>query len=63
MQQLAGIDSMSARMLEHTILTCARTNEIINMRWTDIDMDRVLWRAPRELMKMDRDHSSRSPDL
>jgi integrase len=54
---------MSARMLEHTVLTCARTNEIINMRWTDIDMDRALWRVPRQLMKMDRDHSSRSPDL
>jgi integrase len=56
MQRLAGIDRMSARMLENTILTCARTNEIINMRWIDIDLDRALWRVPRDLMKMDRDH-------
>jgi integrase len=46
---------MSARMLERTVPTCARTNEIINMRWTDIDMDRALWHVPRQLMKMDRD--------
>lgn len=56
MRQLTGIDSTSARMLENTILTCARTNEIINMRWTDIDIYRALWRVPRDLMKMDRDH-------
>jgi integrase len=56
MRDLAGIDNTSARMLETTILTCARTNEIINMRWTNIDLDRALWRVPRELMKMDRDH-------
>jgi integrase len=56
MQELAGIDSMSARMLENTILTCARTNEIINMRWPDIDFDRALWVVPRNIMKMDREH-------
>jgi len=56
MHALAAADSMSARMLENTILTCARTNEIINMRWLDIDLDRALWRVPREIMKMDRDH-------
>jgi integrase len=56
MRELAGIDRMGARMLENTILTCARTNEIINMRWPEIDLDRALWRVPRELMKMDRDH-------
>lgn len=56
MRNLAGIDSVSARMLETTILSCARTNEVINMRWTNIDLDRALWRVPRELMKMDRDH-------
>src|ERR1700722_21022760 len=56
MQKLAEIDSTGARMLENTILTCARTNEIVNMRWNDIDLDRALWRVPRYLMKMDRDH-------
>jgi integrase len=56
MGRLARIDSTSARMLETTILTCARTSEIINMRWSDIDLESALWCVPRELMKMDRDH-------
>jgi integrase len=56
MTDLRGIDATSARMLETSILTCARTNEIINMRWSQIDLQRALWCVPRELMKMDRDH-------
>ena len=56
MQELASVDSTSARMLESTILTCARTNEIINMQWPNIDFQRALWVVPREIMKMDRDH-------
>ncbi len=56
MAELAAIDTVGARMLETCILTIARTNEIINMRWPDINMDRATWIVPRELMKMDRDH-------
>jgi integrase len=56
MAELAAIDTIGARMLETCILTCARTNEIINMRWPDIDMDKATWTLPRDLMKMDRDH-------
>lgn len=56
MQELAAVDSIGARMLETCILTAARTNEIINMRWPDIDMDKVTWTVPRDLMKMDKDH-------
>jgi integrase len=54
MQQLATIDSVGARMLEACILTVARTNEIIHMRWPDIDMERMQWRVPAILMKMFR---------
>jgi integrase len=56
MQELAAIDSVGARMLEVCVLTCARTNEIINMRWPDIDMERAQWRVPAALMKMDKEH-------
>ena len=56
MAKLATIDTVGARMLETCILTCARTNEIIHMRWSDVDLERATWRVPRELMKMDRDH-------
>jgi len=56
MQELSAIDSVGARMLETCILTVARTNEIINMRWSDIDLDRAQWRVPGVLMKMDKEH-------
>jgi hypothetical protein len=56
MAELAAIDTIGARMLETCILTCARTNEIINMRWSDIAMDKATWTLSRELMKVDRDH-------
>jgi integrase len=56
MAKLAAMDAVGARMLETCILTCARTNEIINMKWSDVDLDRAVWTVPRELMKMDRDH-------
>jgi integrase len=56
MAELAAIDTVGARMLETCILTCARTNEIINMKWSDIDFDKATWTVPRELTKMDRDH-------
>jgi integrase len=56
MAELAAVDTIGARMLETCILTVARTNEIINMRWSEIDMDRATWTLPRDLMKMDRDH-------
>jgi integrase len=56
MQELAAIDSIGARMLETCILTCARTNEIINMRWSQIDMGKATWTVPASYMKMDKTH-------
>jgi len=56
MAELAAKQCISARMLETCILTCARTNEIINMKWSQIDLDRESWTLAAELMKMDRDH-------
>jgi integrase len=54
--ELAGKDCGGARMLETCILTCARTNEIINMKWSQIDLAKATWTLPAEFMKMDRDH-------
>jgi hypothetical protein len=41
---------------ETTILIVARTNEIINMRWSQIDMERATWTVPPELMKNNKPH-------
>jgi integrase len=56
MAELATKGCIGARMLETCILTCARTNEIINMKWSQIDLDKATWTLPAEMMKMDRDH-------
>jgi integrase len=47
---------LSARALEFTILTAARTNETISARWTEIDLKGKLWTVPAERMKAERDH-------
>lgn len=43
MQTLATIDEQSARAIEITALTVARTHEIMNMRWSQFDLDHGLW--------------------
>jgi integrase len=56
MAELAAKECVGARMLEACILTVARTNEIINMKWSQIDLEKETWTLPAEMMKMDRDH-------
>jgi integrase len=43
MHKLAAIPDQSARALEVTILTFARTIEVQNMRWSQIDLESGLW--------------------
>lgn len=43
MQKLAAIPDQSARALEVTILTFARTIEVQNMRWSQLDLESGLW--------------------
>lgn len=50
-------DSISARALEFTILTAARTGETIKARWQEIDFERAIWTRPTEHMKTKRAHS------
>ena len=46
---------MSARPLEFTILTAARTGEAIGARWSEIDLDKGLWTVPGERLKSGRE--------
>jgi len=48
MAELKESNTITARMLEICILTCARTIEIRHMKWDDIDFDRALWRVRPE---------------
>jgi len=48
--------SISARALEFTILTAARTGETIGAAWSEIDLDEKVWNIPAERMKSHRPH-------
>jgi integrase len=54
MTELRDRDSISARALEFTILTAARTSEVIGARWAEIDLDAGVWTVPAVRMKGDR---------
>jgi len=54
MAKLRGKDSISAKALEFTILTAARTGEVIGARWDEIQGD--VWTVPASRMKGKRQH-------
>jgi integrase len=56
MAELRKRDSISARSLELTILTAARTGEAIGARWDEIDLAEKVWTIPAERMKGARSH-------
>jgi len=54
LQRLARRDTMAAHALRFTILTVARTSEVIFAKWSEIDGD--VWTVPAVRMKMKRVH-------
>jgi integrase len=56
MTALRGKDSISARALEFTALTAARTNEAILATWSEINFKERTWTIPAARMKMHREH-------
>jgi integrase len=56
MAELRAHDSVSARSLEFTILTAARTAEVIEARWDEIDFDAKVWNVPGVRTKSGRGH-------
>jgi integrase len=55
-QRLANQSSISAKALQFTILTAARTGEALGARWQEIDLDRSLWTVPAVRMKAGKEH-------
>jgi integrase len=49
-------DAVAARALEFTILTAARTGEVIGATWGEIDLDGASWTIPAERMKAGKVH-------
>ena len=56
MKALARVQGVAARALEFTILTVARTSEVIGAVWSEIDLVKKVWTIPAERMKADREH-------
>jgi integrase len=53
---LRGKRSISAKALEFTILTAARTGETLEARWGEIDLDAKVWTVPGARTKSGRQH-------
>ena len=55
-QRLTERDSMAAYALAFTILTAARTSEVVYAKWSEIDLAEKVWTVPASRMKMKREH-------
>jgi integrase len=56
MAQLRRDPAMAARALELTILTAARSNEVLNADWSEIGFSSRVWAIPPARMKSGREH-------
>jgi integrase len=56
MARLRPDTSIAARALEFLILTAARSGEVLQARWDEIDLPSRLWTVPAERMKSGREH-------
>jgi integrase len=56
MEDLRKREDITSRALEFTILTAARTGEIIGCTWDEIDLKEKLWTIPGSRMKSGRAH-------
>jgi integrase len=67
MTQLRELPLLSARALEFTILTAARTAEVLGARWSEFDFGNRTWTVPAGRMKMGKEHrvplSDRAVDI
>lgn len=49
-------NSMSSKALQLLILTAARTSEVLNAEWHEIDLVNATWTIPAKRMKASREH-------
>jgi integrase len=56
MADLTEREGITARALAFTILTAARTGEIVGATWDEIDLKEKVWIIPAARMKAGRDH-------
>lgn len=54
--ELRKQEGVAAQALEFTILTCARTGDVIGAKWLEIDFSKKLWTVPADRMKAGKEH-------
>jgi integrase len=54
--ELRAQKGVSARALEFSILTAARTGEVLGSRWDEVNIAERIWIVPAERMKAGREH-------
>jgi integrase len=55
-EKLREREAIAARALEFLMLTAARTGEVLNAQWTEIDLENKVWTVPAKRMKANREH-------
>lgn len=56
MTDLQSRSTVAARALEFTLLTAARSGEVLGANWREIDFDKRIWTIPAHRMKAGREH-------
>lgn len=56
MTELRSRSATAARMLEFTILTAARTGEVLGANWHEVDLEKQVWTISKERMKAGKEH-------
>jgi integrase len=56
MAELRDRDGVVARALEFTVLTAARSGEVLGSTWQEIDIQAAVWVVPGDRMKRGREH-------
>jgi integrase len=54
--ELGGRSATAAKALQFTILTASRTSEVLDMTWTEVDVEARLWTVPAARMKGGKEH-------
>ncbi|WP_394270816.1 tyrosine-type recombinase/integrase [Qipengyuania sp.] len=49
-------EAVAALALEFTILTVARSGEVIGATWAEVDLDKAIWSIPADRMKAAKEH-------
>lgn len=56
MTELRMQEGAAAKALEFTILTAARTGEVIHATWDEVDLKQLIWTIPAARMKAEKEH-------